>query len=305
MAKQTVISRAELEGKNENELDYAEVAMFWIKQNASKILTVVAIAFAAIAFFKVMHDRKEGRLGEASNKLYSAYQDFDKGLEFPWASAERVTALESARTKADEILTAYKGEPLASTALLLKGNTYFFQGDQYGSAQNTQEAIRYFTQFDEAAIKGGDPMEMAAAQLALGYAQENLALLTSDNPTNSLAALNAALAHYEKVEKTIGKKAGFLYYEALISKARLLATNRERDKAIELYKTVYTDRRHVVPESESASQRARMLVSLQQYANQFTQGATARLQLQRLGVDVEALDKELDAKTAPAAEAKQ
>jgi tetratricopeptide (TPR) repeat protein len=304
MAKQTVISRAELEGNNE-ELDFAEVALFWVRQHSSKILTVVSILFIVYAAVAVMRSRKEAHLGEGSNKLYSAYQDFDKGLDSPWASSERVTALESARAKADEILRDYKGQPLASTALLLKGNTYFFQGDQYGSAQNTQESIRYFTQFDEAAIKGGDVLEMAAAQLALGYAQENLALLTSDNPTASLAALNAALAHYEKVETTIGQKAGFLYYEALISKARLLATNRERDKAIDLYKKVYTERRHVVPEPEGASQRARMLTTLQQYANQFTQGATARLQLQRLGVDVDALDKELDAKAAPAPEAKK
>jgi formate-dependent phosphoribosylglycinamide formyltransferase (GAR transformylase) len=41
-----------------------------------------------------------------------------------------------------------------------------------------------------------------------------------------------------------------------------------------------------------------MLHQIRQLAGSFTVGSTARIQLQRLGVDVEALDRELDGETA-------
>jgi tetratricopeptide (TPR) repeat protein len=293
MAKQTVITREEL-NRTEDDLDFAEVALFWLKQNANKIITVLAIIFAVYAGFALLNQRREAKRAEASNMLFSAYQDFDRGLLSPWASAERVTAMESARRKAEEIIKKFPGESVTRNALFLKANTYYFQGDLFGSAINTQQAIAVFQQYNDEAARSNDPMERAAAQLALGYAQENLSILMGQDEQQSRAALVAALNHYKTVEDQVGSAAGFLLYEAKNARARILATVGQRDEAIALYKEVLRSRHTEVPlPDETASQRARILYSLQMLAGQFTTGATARIQLQRLGVDLEALDKEL------------
>ncbi len=277
-------------------LELSERAIIWFRLHGNKLLTAVAVVFLAWAAVIFYNQRQEATLRSASNMFYEAAQQYEATLqEHEWATPERTEGMREVVDKAQAVIDEYGNTPVARNALFLKGNAYYFAGDEIGSVGNTQEAVRVFTEYEELAAQEGDAFERAAALLALGYAHENMYLLLVRNPEEAVQALVAAMDYYRQIED-LGDETGFLRYEAMNARARLLAFQDQIEQAEELYREVvrarYRPQPELTPETPDAQ---RTLQDLQFLAGQFTTGNTARMQLQRMGIDVEAIEEEIRA----------
>lgn len=286
--RQIKISKDELQ--KDKVLEWTDSVVFWIRSNSTLILSVVAVGFFIFGAVEFTKNRREATLRNATDKLFEAIVKFDEGvIEHPWASPERGRAMEEVRRKADAVIEQYGGTEAARNALYLKANTYYFQGDGIGAVTNTDRAIEIFQEYAAAAQARGDAFERAAALHALGYAHENRWLLTLDDPDTALASLNAALDYYEQIRQI--DRAGFLRYEAMVAQARILAFLGEEEAARELYREVLAQRGRPIPQvTEESSEREWLMSQIRQSAAQFTSEGTARIQLQRLGMDPEEID---------------
>lgn len=298
MAKRTIkITRADLEQGPDIEL--ADKAFLWLKKHGQKLVTGAILVCAAIAVVGVMKQRKEATLAAANDALYAATQKYEDALQAKqWGTDERAASMREVVADAEKVQKDFAGTPLNHTALFLKGNAYYFSGDKVGTSANTEQAIKVFTEYVQVARQEGSAFEIASGLLALGYAQENLAQLQSNNQKAAIDAYTAAVKAYDEVIAT--KDAGFLRAEAMNAKARLiLLNNNDRKGAEDLYRKVLEERFYNLPEPPADAQMGdRVVYQIRQAANQFTTENTARIGLERLGVDVEALDKELAAKSA-------
>ena len=288
MAKRSPkISKEELE--QDEVLDFADHALFWLREHVNHILTVIALLFVGYAVFIFFHQRQESQLAEASNAFYTAQSQFDRTLaEHEWATEERTQAMREVVAQADNIISQYGDTRLARNALFLKGNAYYFAGDGLGSTANTEEAIRIFEEYEQLAREQGDGFEQAAALLALGYAHENLFVLTmSQDRQAAEQSLVAAANYYDEVVES--PEAGFLRYEAMNAKGRLLQYLGREDEAKEIFKQVAQEAYKPLPPppGQEASQRDQIMYQLKNLANQFTTGRTALIHLQRMGVETE------------------
>lgn len=287
MAKKNIkISKEELE--QDEVLEFADHAIFWFREHLNQILTVLCVGFLIYAVVVFLNQRSDSKMREASNLFYAAVQKYEANIAgTQWATEERETGMRQVIVQADEIIEKYGETPLARNALFLKGNAYYFMGDAIGSTQNTDEAIRVFEQYAQEAEAKKDGFERAAALLALGYAHENLFLLTmSGNREAAEQSLVAAVNYYDQIISI--KKAGFLRYEALNAKGRLLEYLGREEDAKEVYRQVAKEHyKPVSPLSDEATQREQVMHELRNLANQFTTGRTAIIQLQRMGEDVE------------------
>lgn len=294
MAKQGRISRKEL--KEDQTLETFESVYFWISHNRNMLIAVFVVVVAAALGAGILLQRGEFRAAESSNKLFQAFQKYERAFaEHGWASPGRAEAMQEVRTLADEIVAEFPGTPAARNALFLKGNAYYFQGDAIGQTANTERAIEVFTQY---LGQAQDPFERASALLSLGYAHENLYILqASDNIEIARAALGGALEYYDQLIAMEG--AGFLRYEGMLAKARLYAFQGETDEAIEILTTVVRERGNFPePPGPEADDFEFMLYQVMEIANTFSTANTARIQLQRLGVDTEQLLEDIRAEQA-------
>ena len=289
MAKRSEkINKKDLE--HDEVLEFTDHALFWLKEHANQILTVITLVFVGYAIFVFFHSRKEAELRVASNDFYSAVQDFDRNLgQNQWATAERTSGMRQVVEKADAILQEYGDTEIARNALFLKGNAYYFAGDPLGQTENTEEAISVFEEYLQQARQMGDGFEQGAALLALGYAHENLFILTmSQNEEAARQSLTAAADYYDQIQEL--PDTGFLQYEALNAKARLLKYLGRREEARELYEQVVRESYDQIEQpGPDAPRREQIMALVRTYANQFTTGRTALLELQRMGVDTEEL----------------
>jgi tetratricopeptide (TPR) repeat protein len=290
--KNIKITREELE--KDEVLEFTDKALFWLRSNARILLGLLVAIFGVYAVAIAMKNHREKTYQLASDKLFEAMQSFDAALEdYPWGSEERASAMQNVRNMCDEIVAEFKGSEAARNALYLKGNAYYFQGDAIGNPVNTRQAIVIFTEYAEAAARRGDRFEQAAALLALGYAHENLyLLLTRRSQDEARAALAEAQKYYDQLANLADT--GFLRAEALNAKARLLAFQGNTAEAEKLYRQVLKERGHNLAQpAPNAPPREQLMYRLRTAAAQFTPASTARIQLQRLGVDI-------DAETTPA-----
>jgi len=297
MAKQTKISREELlQAPAEGELfEAGDRFMVWVQRYSTHLLVVLAIVLAIFAGIGIVKSRREAIFRQASDKLFTAYNLYEKALnDHPWASAERVKAMEDVTLRADEVIKEYPESAAARNALFLKGNALFFSGDDPGSTSRTSQAIMAFNDYERLAVASKSDFERAAALLALGYAYENMIFLSGESDTLANQNYQAAMENYERIITDV-KGAGFIANEARNAQARLHAAQNRREQAIALYTQVYSQSGAAdQPETDpTAGQRDQLMNYIKTLALQFTTGNTARVQLQRLGVDVDALDKEL------------
>lgn len=286
--RQIKISKDELQ--KDKVLEWTDSVVFWLRSNSTLILSVIAVGFFVFGAVEFTKNRREATLRDATDRLFEAIVKFDDAvLEHPWGSPGRAQAMEEVRAMADEVVADFGGTEAARNALYLKANSYYFQGDPIGAVANTDRAIELFQEYADVAGQRGDPFERAAALHALGYAHENRWLLTVDDPDTALASLNAALDFYDQIRQIDG--ASFLRYEAMVAQARILAFLGREDDARELYREVLADRGRAVPElTETSSEREWLMTQVRQSASQFTSEGTARIQLQRLGMDPEEID---------------
>lgn len=290
MAKKNIkISKEELE--QDEVLEFADHVIFWLKQNANKILTVLSLVFLGYAGMVFWNQQKDNKLQAASDELYAAMQVFDRTLaNNQWATPERRDGMRQVVTMTDTIIEKYGDTEVARNALFLQGNAYYFAGDGLGSTDNTEDAIEIFERYANEARDEGDGFEQSAALLALGYAYENLFVLTvSQNRETAEQSLQAALNYYNQITEI--PDAGFLRYEAMNAKGRLLEYLGRTDEAKEVFREVAKAAYRPVPEPEDTSvRRQQIMYQLRTLANQFTTGRTALLQLQRMGEDTTDLE---------------
>jgi len=303
MAKQMKLTKADLE--RGEEIDVFTRAYFWVASHSTLILGIVAVvllAYTAVHFMRIKEHRESVA---ASDKLFNAFQAYERALSKPWGSEDRAKEMEAARAKADEVLNEWKGERVSRNALFLKGNTYFFQGDRLNSANNTNTAIDLFRQYRDQAVRDGDVFEQAAAALALGYAYENLYILSADNMDQAKAAFEAALETYNTIiEQEQGT--GFLRHEALNAKARLLEFQGQIDEAKQLYFQVLEERFEPVtlPQDPQEATPSLLLRHFLNEGRQFTAAGTARVRLIALGETPESINARLAGKGAQETAAK-
>lgn len=285
------ISKSDL--KDDKVLEWTDAAMFWIRSNSTMILSVIVGIFLVFGIMEFTKNRREATLRNATDMLFEAITLFDNTLiEHPWGSSDRSQGMNQVRGKADDVIDRFGGTEAARNALFLKANAYYFEGDTIGNPTNTDRAIELFQVYADEVQARGDRFERAAALHALAFANENRWLLTFDDDAAAAASIQSALEFYGQVRDI--SEAGFLRYEAMLGEARIRAFLGEEDQAREIYKTVLTERFEPLPElEENPTQRDMMMWQLRSTARQFTTDNTARIQLRRLGVDVEALEEEL------------
>lgn len=267
-------------------LEKIEESMFWLRQHAAKILSVILVATIAWIVWLVIQQRNEARLVAANDSYTAALDTYQKAMAAGnWATAERTAKMREAVQQADEVARTWPDTVVARNALLLKGNAYFFAGDALGTATNTNEAIKAFEEYLKVAT--GDE-ERAAGYLALGYAYENRVFLTND-PSGIQPAVDA----FSEVRKIGSARIGFLYYEATLALARINVFAGREEEAKTLLMEVYNARYTAPPDPTLLEgQNEQILAFVRGQAQAFTVGNNARTQLQKLGVDVDALEAE-------------
>ncbi len=281
------ISKEELETNEVLELSDQIVA--WIYANYRLLVYGLAGFFAIFAVILFFQQRTEARLASGNDLLYEATMKFEEGLgQHGWATVERRDAMIEVIRLSNRVIDEFSGDrPLVQSALFLKANAYFFAGDLAGDSSNTDEAIRFFEDYLSQVNRNREPMNYAAALLALGYANENRFFLT-----NVDSYFNSAMQNFDRLIAMSDQEAGFLRYEAMNGKARNLAFQGNVDEAKSLYLEVVRNRRGIDPfDYDNASDREALVASLKELAGQFTTAQTARTQLVRLGMDPDEIDE--------------
>lgn len=278
MQKVTPVSSPELDATFDEKLDLFGV---WVARHRNAVLLIVVIAALIGAALVLWNQQRDGTLVAANNKFSEAEDAYMRALnETNYGTPERLEKMQAVAAICDEVAATYSTLPIGRSALLIKGNALFFAGDQIGSTTNTDKATAAFEEFLR---RAENPMERAVGQLSLGTAQENRFFLTQD-----AAAATAAMDAYQKLEAM--EDAGFLRYEAMSSRARVLAFQGKKDEAIALYRKVY-DARYEPPKEEAKESTGRpedmMVRQILQGSRSFTLGSSAREELLKLGVDLE------------------
>lgn len=264
--------------------DSVEQAAMWLRLHSNKIMTVLLVILAAGALYFMLRARGEMKLQQATDAYFAAMQNFEKGLDLPYGSPERVKAMEDVAAQAEAVVSEFSGTPVARMAVFLKGNAFLEAGDSIGSITNASRAITAFTEYEALARAAGDGIGQASALMALAAANENVVLLIrQSDPEEATRALRAAGAAYQRIIDEV-RGADFVRLHAMNSLARLHQSQGEDDKAEALYRkvmeTAYTEMPR--PEGQS-SERAMLLHMARSTINSFTAGGTAKTQLIRMG----------------------
>lgn len=276
------ISKEELE--RDEFMESTDRALLWLKDNARMLGTVIVLGIAVYVAVGFMATRREATLTAANDALSAALDAYQVAIaEHTWGSDERTAAMEDVARMARQVREDFSGSRIAKQARFLEGSAYFSAGDSIeaavaGGARNTSNAIDVFGQF---VAEAEDPFDRGKGGLALGYAWENAFFLTNDQ-----AALGDAIRSFEQVH-TDGAVPEFLRAEALLAEARLHAYRGDRDQAIDLYRQVMEMRHEPLrPLPPTAGVGHELVRQIELRTRQFSLAGTARLELQRLGVDV-------------------
>lgn len=280
------ITREELQ--HDEVLETADHAVHWLRDNLRLILAIVIVALATYAVVGTLHSRRQQGLMAANNLLSEASDRYTAAIqESGWASPERQAAMREVIALAQRVIDQHPGTPLARQAMLLQGNAYYMAGDDVATsregAPNTNEAINSFTRF---VAEAKTPFEVAKGKLALAGAYENMFFLVARPDFPTTFQEDARRTYLEVVNDTATP--AFMRAEALLALGRLYAFQNQPEQA-KLYYRQVLDMRHkpLPPVTDMASNRA-IIQQLDQRASLFTLAGTARLELQRLGVDVDA-----------------
>lgn len=256
-----------------------------IKALMTPILVAAAVAALVWSAWSFFHQSKQNEIVAVNDIYAAALSDYQNGIATTeWGSAERATAMNQVVTLAEDLRAQYPDHPLSDEALFLIGDAHYAKGDdlvtgvQGGGIPNTEAAIRAYTQY---LAEVDDDFSEAKGLLALGYANENAYFLTND-----VDYLNEAMNTYQRVQDVAGDS--FIAAEAKLAMARNAEFQGRLDQARALYREVVESR--LVPvkmPTDETRQSEIFKAQLNDAANQLTLGMTARLALERLGVDVE------------------
>lgn len=284
------INQEELDLIGVEESKPGEELLIWLQRNAAIVGGVLALILTAFIVFSYFDHQKQAALGEASN----TYDEMIKKLmearsSTTWASEERKTALDDVIKKSDELIAQFPGTPVAREALFLKGTAYFQLGDNVaealaGGGANNQKAIEVLTEYQSAVP--ANTLEHAKASLALAYALENKFFLDSDSQSAT-----DALQYYAEAEES--DKLGFIKADAMMGRARMFTATNKPEEATTIYREIMESRfTPVVLEDVMEAGKVDETKSLvnamrQRFLAQISIAGQARLELSRLGVDVD------------------
>lgn len=195
-------------------------------ENRTKIFAVIGVvvlAFVGTFAYLGYRDRIQT---ETSQKLNAASVLFAElpGLQ---DEEERNRRLEATITSMQELIDQYPDSKAAKSALFLKGNCYYYM-DNLTLAQETFESYLADADTDE---------DKARGEIALGYTLENQ-FYFNDTQRNKL---DEALAHFELAAQ-LAPEGSYLYYSALMNKARILSLTYKDAEALEIYKKIMEER---------------------------------------------------------------
>lgn len=283
---QIKITKEEL--KHDEFIDATDKFFLWLKRHSTTILVILAGIFAAYSIYLFMQSRQTAAAAGASAIYGQAIADYNSAVaETEWGTIEREQALAEIIGPLDDLQTEYEGTYLAREGLYLVGSAYFSMGDDMRSARegggipNTERAIDAFTRY--AGMVEPGTFEQARGLLGLGYANENAFFLT-----NEQTYLNDALQTYSEVWQV--EEAGFLADEARMAAARIRAyVQNDEEGAIELYREVMDNRWRPAPAlPEEPTEADQLRQELSRQFQMISLAESARIELIRLGVDVEA-----------------
>lgn len=285
------INQEELDQIGEEEKPSAlALLLLWLQANARIVASVAILILTVFIVLSYFDTQKKSTLAEATNIYDEMVNDLiEARTSTTWASEERKTALDGVISKADELIAKYPNTDLAREALFLKGTAYFQKGDNVadalaGGGANNQLSIDTLNEYYSAVQP--NTLERSKASLALAYALENKFFLDSDP-----ASANDAINYYLEAEKA--DPIGFLKADAMMGRARVLTAVEKPDEAIAIYREIMENRfKPIVLEDALVRGQVDRTISLvnnmrQRFLAQLSIAGQARLELSRLGVDVE------------------
>jgi hypothetical protein len=279
---QIKITRADLE--HDQVLEGADKTLLWLRTHGKLLVLVLIAIIAGYVGFGMVQNARYKKLVAANDILSEAIDRYQFALfTTEWGTPQRDEAMREVINLTQTIQTDYADTPIAREALFLQGTAHFTAGDEIvsalaGGARNTTEAITVFSRY---VAEVNTPFERARGRLSLGYAYENAFFL---NREAGLRA-DAVRTFQEVVDDTAAPD--FLRAEAMLAIARLEAFQGNLDAAEQLYRRVLEMRwRPMEPLPERVGPGREMIRQLDEIAAQATLTGTARLELQRLGIDV-------------------
>jgi tetratricopeptide (TPR) repeat protein len=282
---QIKITREQLE--HDRFLETTDTFLIWLKKNLRLLLIILIAGIAVYSAYGYMVASQRSTNEAANDAFARAQARYNRALmETTWGSPERTAAMEEVVLMARAIREQYSATPLTVPAHYLEGSAWYYAGDDLEKARtegarNTEKAIDVFTKY----VANAQPasFEYAKGSVALGYAYENAWFLTGRE-----SYLSDAMNTFRQVTQQSGTEAGFMRHEAMLSLARLheLAGNEDQAIAIlrDLMKETHAPR--VNPDRIDNPNRA-LVQRLRTREDLFTYAGLARMELSRLGVDVD------------------
>lgn len=283
---QIKITREQLE--HDRFLETTDTFLIWLKKNLRLLLIVLGAGILVYSIYGYVVASQRQTIYAANDAYARAHARYLRALnDTSWGSPEREAAMSEVVTMARGVREDFAKTPMAIPAHFLEGTAWYYAGDNLETAatdgpRNTQKAIEVFTRYVADAKPGS--FEYAKGSIALGYAYENAWFLTEQENF-----LNDAMGTYRQVAEQPGTEASFLRYEAMLALARLHELNGSDAQAItilrDVMKATHTPRENpdtIENPNRALVQRLRAREDLLSYAG------LARIELERLGVDVDA-----------------
>lgn len=186
---------------------------------AAAVILVVAVTFAFNANRQaIKHDTSQ--ILNSANILYEEISNIED-------DAVRRQRMEGTVSSLDELIAQYSDSQAAHFALYLKGNCYFYMDE----LESAREAFQSYTDDAETDI------DRARGKIALGNTAENRFFLDESEQSQ----LDMAVALYgEAVE--LAPEGSYIYYDALLNRARLLELTFRDEEALAIYDKVLAER---------------------------------------------------------------
>jgi len=265
----------------------------FVRDNQQIIGGVVIVILLIVAFVSYSDYSEQKETISANIEFSDAFQSYsDAQSSTTWATQERQDAMLEVVAQAETIMSKYPDSQVALEAEYLKGTAYYQAGDNIdeiinGGARNNQQAIDTFTSYLQKVPEGS--FEFSRGAIALAYAHENNFFVTNDE-----IAFNEAVNYYNQAEAA--DPYGFIRVDALLGRARLLSETRDgEEEAIAIYRQILEERFQPMEiPADLQNPDGSPNVGKQIYFNyqQFNKLSTsltntARIELSRLGVDVD------------------
>ncbi len=280
---QIKITKEELE--HDEVLEASNRAILWLKAHGTTLLIVLALIFGIYLLANLRENKSQQTLLEANNVMADVQKKFDEArVSTDWATLDRQEKMLEVVALADQVIAQYPDSPVARQALYIKGKAYYTIGDTAEAsladgAKNTQQAIDIFKKYVAESEPGS--FDEAMGNIALAYAYENAWQLQQID-----SMMNDTLNTFDRVIES--PDSGFLRYEAMVAKARILAYQDRPEDAIQIYRDVLDARYKPLEAADENSSQTRMYIDyIKRRDFEYTIVGTARNELTRLGVDVE------------------